>query len=110
MNESEVIAKYEAAWQLTHRMVEAARNNDWDGLIEFEKERSVLIGQLMESDKNEISEFLLRQNKADVIRKILSADEEIATLTKAWMGEISEVLNSVNAGKKLEQAYNQDAQ
>ena len=106
MRGPDVIAKYEAAWQLTHRMLETARNNDWDSLIVLEKERGILIVQLMEADKNEMPEQILRQTKADLISKILSADDEIASLTKAWMGEISEVLSSVNAGKKLEQAYN----
>ena len=106
MHEFEVIAKYQAAWRLTHHMLEAARNNNWDGLIDLEKERRILITQVMESNKHAMAEQSSRESQAELIRKILAADEEIASLTKTWMAEVAEILNSVSAGKKLEQAYN----
>lgn len=99
-----IIEAYEGAWALTQRMLDAARQSDWDQLVELEQQRSKIIEHLETLDTG-VAEGRWRERKRELIRATLSADEEIRTLTRDWMRELREVLNSLNAEQKLNRTY-----
>lgn len=104
MDQAQILAVYGAAWSATQRMLEAARAEQWDTLIELEQSRDGLLAQVMQApvipaDPQQAAET------ARLIRSILAADQQIQGLTRAWMDEINGVLGSVQAEKKLLKAY-----
>lgn len=105
MNSAELLKQYDAIWRLTQKMLEAARQEEWDQLIELEQARAAHIDAMMKQE----SEILWTQEeqfqKGELIRKILAADEEIKTLTATWMGELQEMLGSIGTVKKLSKTY-----
>lgn len=99
-----IIEAYESAWALTQQMLDSAKQSDWERLVELEQQRSKIIEYLETLDAG-VAEGRWRERKRELIQAILSADEEIRTLTRDWMRELREVLNSVSAEQKLNKSY-----
>lgn len=47
----------------------------------------------------------LRQHKVELIQKILADDKEIRNLVEPWMQQLSALINSTGAERKLSRAY-----
>ena len=105
MNSAELLKQYDAIWRLTQKMLAAANQGEWDQLIEFVQLRATLTDTLMKLDNQGLWGREEQGQKAELIRKTLSADEEIKKLTEAWMGELQEILGSIGTEKKLQQTY-----
>ena len=107
MDKQAVLEIYEEISVFTDRMVQAAANNDWDNLELLEKECSSRVALLQRHD-GEINLLLTeeeRQQKVDVIRKILEDDRQIREFTEPWMKKLSELIHHSNVSRKLNQAY-----
>lgn len=100
-----IIATYENLWLLTQQMLDAARNDEWDTLIDLEQKRGALVG-VMEAG-NDLSNMTMveQQQSGEIIQRILVADEEIRACAEVWMGELQEILGSISTEKKLHKAY-----
>lgn len=105
MNSAELLKQYDAIWRLTQKMLGAANQGEWDQLIEFVQLRATLTDSLMKLDNEDLWGREELSQKAELIRKTLSSDEEIKKLTQAWMGELQEMLGSIGTEIKLQQTY-----
>jgi flagellar protein FliT len=98
--ESRIIACYEMISHATGKMLAAARENDWNKVISAENECSLIIDELKKLGDLAPSDLLLRQRKAEIIRKVLADDAEIRNLTQPWLRKLDGYLQSVS-NKKL---------
>ena len=105
MNPASIMQHYEKALELTHAMLEAAQNSDWDRLQAAEKERKELIDQLRQLDVNPGRDAKTRRRKRELISNTMQCDEQIEILTKDWMRELRDVLGSLSAEQKLARTY-----
>lgn len=105
MNSGELLRQYDAIWQLTQKMLEAANQGEWDPLVELVRERAMQTEALMKKDRADLWNPEAQGQKADLIRQVIAADEEIKALTEAWMVELQEMLGSISTEKKLQQTY-----
>lgn len=105
MKAMEILSVYAAVWSDTQQMLGAARGEDWDNLIGLEQGRRSQVEKILQMDRGteESREFLTR--KSELIRSIISADEEIKLLTHKWMGKLKETLSIIGVDKRLKQAY-----
>lgn len=104
VSRSEASSAYDGVWELTRQMLEAARKDDWDGLVALEKNRLQMVLALKVL---EIATVLDQEHVAKVIQQILEADEKIKILAASWMVELQGQLASVGNERKLSQTYNQ---
>jgi hypothetical protein len=72
-------------------------------LVELEKRRV----NVMDAIRNFQREILPAQQQAcaPMMREILACDQEIRQLVEPWMAEVSGILSSLQAARKLEEAY-----
>lgn len=106
MSGEELLGRYAEMLRLTQQMLEVARLAEWDRLVEIERERAVIADHLMKLEEQGGEWTHVEQvKKAHLIRSILAADDEIKSLSQAWMGELQEILGSIDTGKKLSKAY-----
>lgn len=105
MNGDEIIATYEAVWDCTQLMLEAARKNEWDELPALEEKRFVFVEKLRQSDQEDSADVELNAKKSELIQRILASDAETKDLTEAWMVELRQILDSIGTEKKLNNAY-----
>ena len=105
MDQVQLLSIYTAAGDITRRMLEAARTEDWDSLLALSQDRDQLFAQLIQAPPTAPENPQLADETATQIRGILAADQQIKSLSQDWMTEINGVLTSVNVERKLLKAY-----
>lgn len=99
-----LLERYDAMWRLSQHMLTAAKQAEWDRLIELEQARTVIVEELKREDKI-LWQAAEGSQKEVLIRTILATDAEIKVLTESWMGELRGTLESIGTEKKLKKAY-----
>ncbi|MGI4847380.1 MAG: flagellar protein FliT [Janthinobacterium lividum] len=105
MDRAEMIALYENVAVLTGHMLEAARNSDWDRLVELESMCTRHVQTLRENVPPPQLAGQERDRKVDLINRILADDREIRRLTEPWMARLATLINSTGVERKLSKAY-----
>jgi flagellar protein FliT len=101
----EALCSFTEAWMDTQKMLGAARTGDWDGLVQLESNRQAKIDQILQINQSCIKDQELVARQSELIRNILSTDEEIKHLTRSWMDKIQQELGVIGVDKRLQQAY-----
>jgi flagellar protein FliT len=96
-----VLGLYELALARTREMLDAARAGDWDGLVQRERERAVLVERLKEHDPDPARDGAMQERKREILLEISRADEQIHTLTQDWMHELRDVLGGLGTLQRL---------
>jgi len=105
MQAPEVIQRYEHILAASGEMVVAATENRWDDLINLEIARRSHILEVTAESAAPFVNAAQQAHKERLIRNILEADAQVKALTEAWMAEMSVILTSVQAERKLARAY-----
>lgn len=105
MNSHEVISLYETVAVITDQMLVAARQGDWDRLVELESRCASHVETLRQGEPPVPLTGDSRVRKVRIIQKILADDREIRNLTEPWMAQLSRLINSTGTERKLSQAY-----
>ncbi|MDD5297978.1 MAG: flagellar protein FliT [Rhodocyclaceae bacterium] len=100
-----VIGMYETMGEISTRMVEAAQANDWDRLVELEKNVAHLRDVLRQEDHPLSLSSEERARKLRLIHRILDADAEVRRHTEPWMAQVRVFLGSVARERKIRQTY-----
>jgi flagellar protein FliT len=106
MNSMELISIYENVAEITDRMVNAARMEDWDLLTELEVVCSTRVQDIKTNESTEALPAEIRSRKIQIIKKILADDKEIRNLTEPWMAQLSNLMKNSSQSRKLSQTYN----
>jgi flagellar protein FliT len=96
---------YEQMSALSTRMVEAARANDWDLLIDLEKAVANLRQTLISGPDTTRSNPLETEKKRDLIQRILQDDAEVRRHTEPWMDQVRRFLTGDVRKRQVDQAY-----
>lgn len=100
----ETISVYAHLLELTQKMLTLAKQSAWDDLAPIEAQRAQLVARLkLMDDKADNRDTKLQ--KAALIQQILSLDEETRKLCSEWMVELRSILDSFDAKKKINKAY-----
>jgi flagellar protein FliT len=105
MNTTQVIANYEALLALTGQMRVAAMDGEWDQLVEIEQQRGDLIAAIKPVDAELVLDMDTREQRDQMIHKILTDDAEIRTRVQAWMSQLQLSMQSNRQEQRLLQAY-----
>lgn len=96
---------YEQMCALSTRMVEAARANDWEQLIDLERSVASLRKTLInESEGGTIDAFEAEKKRA-LIQQILRDDAEVRRHTEPWMEQVRRFLTGNVRKHQVDQAY-----
>jgi flagellar protein FliT len=96
---------YEEMSALSARMVDAARANDWENLIQLEKSVVALRRLLTLDDDNSRLTPGEVEMKRSLIQRILDDDAEIRRHTEPWMEQVRQFLGGNARRKQVESAY-----
>lgn len=96
---------YEQMCALSTRMVEAARANDWDRLIDLER----AVADLRDTMMNEAEDGNIDPRNADkkraMIQRILKDDAEVRRHTEPWMEQVRRFLSGDVKKRQIDRAY-----
>jgi len=105
MSTTQVITNYESLSALTGQMREAAMHNEWDKLVDIEKQCSRQVAIMKPVDATTVLNEAARQRKMQLIKKILADDAEIRNRTETWMGQLQRIMQSNRQEQRLQHAY-----
>jgi hypothetical protein len=90
--------------ELSREMCDLARRAEWDDLVLREEERDRVLQQASVQAGSGLNAGQESQRQ-EIIRQILACDEETRDLTRSWMSELRELMDSEGVKKKLDQFY-----
>ncbi len=103
----EVLRHYDSIAAASARMLEAARSEDWDGLIAAESQCAELVSELtrldpdcrvrMQPDDN--------QRRLQALGEVLANDAQIRSLTQHWMRSLESMLGATGQGHRAHRSY-----
>lgn len=95
---------YEQMHLLSTDMVEAARSNDWDRLVDLERNVAALRIMLAAEENNPLAPHEVQQ-KHRLIQHILQDDAEIRRHTEPWMEQVRRFLGGDARKQRIDRAY-----
>lgn len=104
-NSAWLVQLYETVAQLAERMLQAARQGQWDELVELEQQRAAVLSGLMADAAPGAIPGEAAEQVAGLIGTILENDAECTALARAWQDELKSLLGSMGAERKISQAY-----
>lgn len=105
MTGEEVISIYEKVAVITHQMLAAAREYNWEQLAELESQCASHVATLKRDESVVPLTGMVREQKVKIIRQILADDREIRNITEPWMEQLAVMIKSTGTERKLSQAY-----
>lgn len=80
-----LIDYYKAIEDSSSKMLEAAKAEDWDGVVRFEGACAVLIEQLRHRSHTEELDAAAKAEKSRIMLRILNNDAQIRYLAEPWL-------------------------
>ncbi len=109
MTGSEIIQAYENILSLTEEMLIAARQEDWERLIERERECSRQVQKLAAAQVDTQLDPPFQQRKIEIIHKVLAGDAEIRGLAEPRMARLQTLVSGTHRERQLIAAYGPEA-
>jgi len=103
------IELYEEMSLLSSRMVAAARDRDWDNLVELEHGVSALRKALLAIPEDHRAAAIDLARKHNLIQRILEDDAEVRRHTEPWMERVRHFLGDSDRLRELQRACAADA-
>ncbi len=85
-----LIDYYKAIEDSSAKMLAAAKQEDWDGVVRYEGTCAVLIEQLRHCAKTEQLDAISKAEKTKIMRRILNNDAQIRYLAEPWLAHFDE--------------------
>ena len=103
----EVLRHYDGIAAASARMLEAARSDDWDGLIAAESQCAKLVAELTRLDPECRVRMLPddNQRRLQALGEVLANDAKIRSLTQAWMRSLEGMLGATQQGYRAQRSY-----
>jgi flagellar protein FliT len=83
--EQSLLGYYHAIEESSRMMLNAAKSEDWEGVVRYESACAVLIEQLRYRAKSEVLDPVSRAEKSKVMQRILKNDAQIRYLAEPWL-------------------------
>ncbi len=80
---------YKAIENASRKMLEAAKAEDWDGVMHMESTCAVLIAQLRSRSRTAQLQPDERKEKTQIMKRILRTDAEIRNLAEPWLADLA---------------------
>lgn len=107
--EMDGIGLYETMSEISARMVQAARNSDWNQLVALEQDVAHLRDTLTQPGGRDRPAAVLtpeqRARKLQLIHRILADDAEVRRHTEPWMDSVRRFLGAGTRSRNVRQAY-----
>ena len=103
--EGQIVERYRRMADASRRMLLAARGDDWSEVCNVEKECAQLIGELSTMGDLAPTDPALRQQKLDLMRRVLADDAEIRVLSQPWLARLDAMMRTPATAQRLHRAY-----
>lgn len=105
MTEERLLAAYEALRECSSRMLEWARQEDWDSLVNEESRYVIEVERLSQFDSELLLDMPQQQRRAELLEQILEQDMEIRRRLVERRDALSELIGVSQRKRNLSRAY-----
>ena len=95
MTPAEVLSSYEHIVELTNKMLDAARNDDWDDFSLLEHQCAVESKRMLDATIPALAGAACFR-KLELLKQILANDREIRSITEPWMEQLANVMTGLS--------------
>ncbi len=107
MNPQSMIILYESIADLTHQMLVAANNKDWDKLVDIESHCTTYVEKFKECEAQVMAMTEVeRAHQISLIQQILRDNRRIRELIEPNMQTLSSMIKNTSNERKLAKTYN----
>ena len=103
--EQQIVERYRRMADASHRMLDAAREDDWDRVCLVEKECAGLVAELSRMGDLAPVDPALRQEKVDLMKRVLVDDAALRLLSQPWLSKLDAMLRGPETAERLGRAY-----
>ena len=100
-----LLSQYETILSDSRKMLALAKAGEWDKLVAVEQNRNQLLQALKNGNATILLDADLEAKRSELVRLILTADEETQKFSRIWMSELEVIIGSLSVEKKLNQTY-----
>ncbi|HAF02166.1 MAG TPA: hypothetical protein DCO68_04110 [Methylophilaceae bacterium] len=105
MDAQTLIAEYLALGRMMRQMLEAARQQDWDKVLELETLHLVKMHQIKVYDSSVVLSDALKAQKMAIMQNILQDEPEIRSLIRPQIDALAQLMHGAQMKTKLDYAY-----
>ena len=105
MTAEQLLTVYQELAELTSKMADAATAEDWDRVVELERDCALRVQKLKTGEGTANWTPPARTRKAEIIRRILADDRRIRDLAMPWMAQLSALISNTRTQGRLLGAY-----
>jgi flagellar protein FliT len=103
--ERQIVERYRRMADASQRMLAAARNDDWDQVCAVERECAQLIAELTDIGDLAPSDPTLRQQKLELMKRVLDDDAQIRLLSQPWLKKLDAMMRGPTNSARINRAY-----
>ncbi|MDH4190148.1 MAG: flagellar protein FliT [Betaproteobacteria bacterium] len=100
-----VISCYEAIARASSNMLAAAREADWQRLIEAEADCARHVQELRRLGSGTAMSEAGRRRRVAILRQVLAEDAEVRALTQPWLAQLERHLHGRDVGRRVRDTY-----
>jgi len=108
MSSQKLMSMYGAVANITDKMVDAAKSNNWALLAQLEANCSLHVQAIKDNDVPVVLVSEEREEKVRFINKILADDKKIRDLIYPKLAQLGELMQRSGTQHKLNKAYSLD--
>lgn len=101
IEQQDTIVLYEVVAELTKKMLQAAKQQDWDTLAGLEASCADYVATLKNSESTTALPNDIRARKLASIKSILADDRELRNIVSPWMVRINSMMSGLNMENKM---------
>ncbi|GGX80140.1 hypothetical protein GCM10007160_04530 [Litchfieldella qijiaojingensis] len=105
MTQEQVLAAYETLRECSNRMLEWARLEDWDSLVNEESRYIIEVERLSKLEPSLAMDVAQQERKAELLEQILEQDMEIRRRLVERRDALSELIGVSQRKRDLNRAY-----
>lgn len=103
--ERQIVERYRRMADASQRMLDAARQDDWDRVCLVERECAGLVAELSTMGDLAPADPGLRRQKIDLMKRVLADDAELRLLSQPWLRKLETLMRTPDNTARLSRAY-----
>jgi flagellar protein FliT len=102
---ADIISRYEAFVDLSGQVLTAARQADWDLVLDLDRKRNSLLSEIKAADAGVPPNPEHQIQKKRLVEQYLTLEAETRSLVEAWMADLRSAMHSNSQEQRLLKHY-----
>ena len=102
---ADIVGRYKAFVDLSGQVLTAARQANWDLVLDLDRQRNSLLSDIKAADAGMPPDPQRQAQKKRLVEQYLALEAETRTLVEAWMADLRSAMHSNSQEQRLLKHY-----